>query len=121
MIEAGTGTDWRAYLYLVKQSGSAWVNDRAPTMGAALAFYSAFALAPLLIVLIAVAGAIFGPDAARGAIAGQLTGLVGAGRCAGDPGPAAGGAGDNNRRASNHCRIGDHASRCNDRPGRTAR
>jgi len=78
MIEAGTGTDWRAYLYLVKQSGSAWVNDRAPTMGAALAFYSAFALAPLLIVLIAVAGAIFGPDAARGAIAGQLTGLVGA-------------------------------------------
>jgi len=78
MIEAGTGTDWRAYLHLVKQSGSAWVNDRAPTMGAALAFYSAFALAPLLIVLIAVAGAIFGPDAARGAIAGQLTGLVGA-------------------------------------------
>jgi len=73
-----TGTAWRTYLDLIQQAGAAWVDDRAPTMGAALAFYSAFALAPLLIVLIAAAGAIFGPDAARGAIAGQLTGLVGA-------------------------------------------
>ena len=78
MLVIRQGTYWRSYLDLVKQSGAAWVDDRAPTMGAALAFYSAFALAPLLIVLIAVAGAIFGPDAARGAIAGQLTGLVGA-------------------------------------------
>ena len=70
--------NWRAYVDLVKQSGIAWVEDRAPSMGAALAFYSAFALAPLLIIVIAVAGAAFGPDAARGAIAGQLTGLVGA-------------------------------------------
>jgi membrane protein len=46
-------------------------------MGAALAFYSAFSLAPLLIIVIGVAGAVFGVDAARGAIVAQLTGLVG--------------------------------------------
>jgi membrane protein len=48
---------WRLYVDLVKQSGVAWVEDRAPTMGAALAFYSAFSLAPLLIIVIALAGA----------------------------------------------------------------
>jgi membrane protein len=69
---------WRAYGGLVKQAGVAWVEDRAPTMGAALAFYSAFALAPLLIIVIAVAGALFGAEAARGAIVEQLSGLVGA-------------------------------------------
>lgn len=46
--------------------------------GAALAFYSAFSLAPLLIIVIAVAGAVFGTDAARGAIVDQIAGLVGA-------------------------------------------
>src|SRR4029453_13284051 len=69
---------WRLYADLVQQSGVAWVEDRAPTLGAALAFYSAFALAPLLIVVIGVAGAFFGVDAARGAIVGQIAGLVGA-------------------------------------------
>jgi|KBSMisStaDraftv2_1062788.scaffolds.fasta_scaffold53173_4 membrane protein len=69
---------WRLYVDLMKRSGVAWVDDRAPTMGAALAFYSAFSLAPLLIIVIAVAGAAFGVDAARGAIVGQLAGLVGA-------------------------------------------
>ena len=68
----------RLYVDLVKRSGVAWVDDRAPTMGAALAFYSAFSLAPLLIIVIAVAGALFGVDAARGAIVGQIAGVVGA-------------------------------------------
>jgi membrane protein len=53
----GKGMGWRLYVDLVKQSGVAWVEDRAPTMGAALAFYSAFSLAPLLIIVIALAGA----------------------------------------------------------------
>ena len=62
---------------LIKRAGLAWVEDRAPTMGAALAFYSAFALAPLLIIVIALAGTLFGSDAARDAIVRQLDGLVG--------------------------------------------
>ena len=63
---------------LMKQAGAAWIKDRAPTLGAALAFYSAFALAPLLIVVIALAGVLWGVDAARGTIAGQLADAVGA-------------------------------------------
>jgi membrane protein len=68
----------RLYVDLVKQAGSAWITDRAPTMGAALAFYSAFALAPLLIIVIALAGALWGANAAHGAIVAQLAGIVGA-------------------------------------------
>jgi membrane protein len=72
-----TSMAMRLYVDLVKTAGVAWVKDRAPTMGAALAFYSAFALAPLLIVVIALAGVLWGVDAARGALVGQLAGAVG--------------------------------------------
>ena len=65
------------YVDVARQSVAAWVTDRASTMGAALAFYCAFSLAPLLVILIAIAAAVFGTDAARGAIVGQLTGIVG--------------------------------------------
>ena len=54
-----SGTGWRLYGDLVKQSGVAWVEDRAPTLRAALAFNSALSLAPLLIIVIAVASALF--------------------------------------------------------------
>ena len=69
---------WRLYIDLLKQSASAWVADNAPSMGAALAFYSAFSLAPLLIIVIAIASAAYGQDAAHGAIVAQLTAVVGA-------------------------------------------
>ena len=72
----GEGMGWRLYVDLVKRAAVAWVDDRAPTMGAALAFYSAFSLAPLLIIVIAVGG-VFGNDAARGAIVGRIAGVVG--------------------------------------------
>ena len=62
---------------LVKQSVSAWVEDRAASMGAALAYYTAFSIAPLLIIAIAVAGIVFGRDAAQAAVVGQLGGLLG--------------------------------------------
>ena len=61
----------------MKRAAAAWVDHRAPTLGAALAFYSAFSLAPLLIIVIALAGAAFGEEATRDAIAGQLATLVG--------------------------------------------
>jgi membrane protein len=53
------------------------VDDYAPSMGAALAYYTVFSLAPLLLIVIAVAGLVFGPDAARGEIFGQLRDLMG--------------------------------------------
>jgi membrane protein len=65
------------YLDLAKQAVAAWLADRAATMGAALAFYCAFSLAPLLMIVIAIAAAVFGADAARGAIVEQLSGIVG--------------------------------------------
>jgi membrane protein len=62
---------------LVKDSANAWVDDRAPSMGAALSYYTVFSIAPLLLIVIAVAGLVFGTDAAQGAIVGQLQGLLG--------------------------------------------
>ncbi len=56
---------------------SAWVDDHASSMGAALAYYTLFSFAPLLLIVISVAGLWFGPDAARGEIFSQLSGLVG--------------------------------------------
>jgi membrane protein len=55
-----------------------WSADRALTHGAALAYYTLFSLAPLLVLVIAVAGLAFGRAAAEGEIVTQMTGLVGA-------------------------------------------
>ena len=68
----------RLYIRLLWQAVAAWYEDSAASMGAALAFYTAFSLAPILIVAIAIAGAVFGDDAARGEVAYQLRGLLGA-------------------------------------------
>jgi len=62
---------------LAKESVSAWIEDYAPSMGAALSYYTVFSLAPLLVIVIAVAGLVFGADTAQGEITGQLRGLLG--------------------------------------------
>ena len=54
-----------------------WLDAAAPTLGASIAFYTVFALAPLLIVTIAVAALVFGEDAARGQIVQEIEGLIG--------------------------------------------
>lgn len=54
-----------------------WIADRAPSMGAAISYYTLFSLAPILILVIAIAGLAFGQDAAEGAIEAQLHDLVG--------------------------------------------
>ncbi len=62
---------------LIRKSVIAWVDDYAPSMGAALAYYTLFSLAPLLIIAIAVAGLVFGQEAARGEIVAQIQSLIG--------------------------------------------
>ena len=62
---------------ILKQSASEWMEDQSPTLGAALAYYTVFSLAPLLIIAIAIAGLVFGPEAAQGQIFEQLRGLMG--------------------------------------------
>ncbi|NKI68390.1 YihY family inner membrane protein [Collimonas pratensis] len=54
-----------------------WFKQRSGSKGAALAFYTLFSMAPMLILVIAIAGAVFGEQAARGEIFGQLSGLIG--------------------------------------------
>lgn len=64
--------------HLAKKAASAWLDDYAPSVGAALSYYTVFSLAPMLLIVIAVAGLMFGQDAARGALFEQLNGLMGA-------------------------------------------
>lgn len=68
----------RAAWLLVNESVMEWINDRASRKGAALAFYTVFSLAPILIVAIAIAGLFFGQEAARGEIFAQMRDLLGA-------------------------------------------
>lgn len=62
---------------LIKKAGASWVDDYAPSMGAALSYYTVFSLAPLLVIVIAIAGLVFGQEAARGEVFAQLSGLLG--------------------------------------------
>jgi membrane protein len=62
---------------LLKATAFEWLDDQAPTLGAALAYYTVFSLAPLLIISIALAGLVFGAEAAQGQIFDQLRGLLG--------------------------------------------
>lgn len=64
-------------LDLIKKSVTAWVDDYAPSMGAAIAYYTLFSITPLLIIAIAVAGLVFGHEAAQGEIIGQIRDLIG--------------------------------------------
>lgn len=62
---------------LLKATAVNWVHDYAQSMGAALAFYTVFSIAPLLLIAISVAGMVFGEEAARGEIFYQLDGMLG--------------------------------------------
>ena len=62
---------------LIKTTFSSWLDDYAPSMGAALAYYTLFSIAPLLLIVISTAGLVFGEDAVRGEIFAQLRDLMG--------------------------------------------
>ncbi|MFN6527778.1 YihY/virulence factor BrkB family protein [Nostoc sp. ChiSLP03a] len=62
---------------LLQETFKEWSDDKASRLAAALAYYTIFSIAPLLIIVIAIAGAVFGEEAARGQIVGQIQGLVG--------------------------------------------
>lgn len=63
---------------VLKETGNDWIDDKAPRLAASLALYTLMSLAPLLILAVSVAGLMFGDDAARGQIAHQLSGVLGA-------------------------------------------
>jgi membrane protein len=62
---------------LLRDAGSEWLADRAMRMGAALAYYITFALAPLMLLAIAIAGFVFGEKAARGEVLKQVESMIG--------------------------------------------
>lgn len=67
----------RRFFHLFVKAVKAWAADYAPSMGAAISYYTVFSLAPLLVIVIALAGAFFGRDAVQGLIVEQLSGLIG--------------------------------------------
>ncbi len=67
----------RRWWGIVVDAAYGWMNDDAMSMAASIAFYTIFSLAPLAILVIALAGLVFGDEAARGALIEQLTALVG--------------------------------------------
>jgi membrane protein len=69
--------DLRQGWSIARRAYAAWSEDYAPSMGAALSYYTLFSIAPLLLIVIGVAGFFFGEEAARGEIFGQLAGLMG--------------------------------------------
>lgn len=62
---------------LLRETFAEWSRHQAPRLAAALAYYTIFSLAPLLVILLAIAGAILGPRAAAGQIYDQVRGAVG--------------------------------------------
>lgn len=62
---------------LLRQTISSWSEDRASRLAAALAYYTVFSIAPLLVIVIAIAGLVFGREAATGQIQMQIQSLVG--------------------------------------------
>lgn len=62
---------------VTKETVRQWVQDKAPRLAAALSYYTVFALAPLLVLVIGVAGLVWGSQAARAAVVAQASGLVG--------------------------------------------
>jgi uncharacterized BrkB/YihY/UPF0761 family membrane protein len=67
--------DMKHALDLLKQAAWDWFDDQATTLGAAVAYYTVFSLAPLFIITISIAGFVFGREAAQGQIFEQLRGL----------------------------------------------
>lgn len=67
----------RSIWSVVKHAASSFMDDYAPSMGAALAYYTMFSIAPLLLIVVSIAGIIFGVEAARGEIFEQLQNFMG--------------------------------------------
>lgn len=62
---------------LLKATVEGFIDDDALSRGASIAYYTLFSLAPVLLIVIAIAGSVFGHEAAQGAIVSQLSGLMG--------------------------------------------
>ena len=62
---------------LFRQAMSGWIDDNAPRLGASLAFYTLLSLAPVAVIIVAVAALVYGQEAAQGQLAWQIRDLAG--------------------------------------------
>jgi membrane protein len=62
---------------LIKETVTEYINDEALSRGAAIAYYTVTSIAPVLVIVVAIAGLAFGQEAAQGAIVNQLSGMMG--------------------------------------------
>lgn len=62
---------------MLKETVTDYIDDAALSRGAAIAYYTIFSIAPVLVICIAIAGLVFGQEAAQGAMVGQLRGMMG--------------------------------------------
>jgi membrane protein len=67
----------KSWLTMVKQAITDWSEDNAPRLAAALAYYTIFSMAPLLLIAISMAGLVFGAEAVQGRVVEQIDGMVG--------------------------------------------
>src|SRR6266851_8781324 len=67
----------KEWIYMIREAGNGWLEDQAQRLGASLAFYTLLSLAPLLVITVALAGLVFGREAASGQLAWQIQNLVG--------------------------------------------
>jgi membrane protein len=75
--DGGESSFWQRFVETLKRAVKKWSDDKAARLGAALAYYTMFSVAPLLIVAVGIAGLVFGEEAARGEIVGQIEDRVG--------------------------------------------
>jgi membrane protein len=59
------------------QASRAWVNDNVPRLGASLSFYTLLSLAPVIVIVVAVAAGVYGQEAAQGRLASEIEGVAG--------------------------------------------
>jgi len=74
------GSSWlllRALPGVVRQASGAWIDDNAPRLGAAVAFYTLLSLAPVIVIAVAVAAVVYGQEAAQGRLAAEIRGVAG--------------------------------------------
>jgi membrane protein len=73
----GQSTSIRTWWPILKETFDKWSTDKAPRLGAALSYYTVFSLVPLLVLSIAIAGLVFGEEAAQQHIMAQIASLLG--------------------------------------------
>ena len=75
--ERWPGSLLRALPRMCRQTSSDWVNDNAPRLSAAVAFYTLLSLAPVIVIAVALAAVVYGRDAAEGWLASEIAGVAG--------------------------------------------